>query len=270
MEPDPIPVVFVHGLWMHASSWTPWTDLFASRGYVPIAPGWPGDGETVEATRENPQALAGVGIRDAYRHFRTVIEALPTAPIVVGHSFGGLIAQKLLGDSLVRAAVAVAPAQFRGVLRVPLAQLGSVLPVLRNPLLRGRTWSHTPESFHRTFANAVSREESDAIFDAHAIPAPARPLFEGAAANVAVGSPTKIDTRSARGPLLLVAGGVDRLTPESIVGSQYAIQRRNTGATEYSVLPDRGHSLTVDDGWREVADLSLDFLARHDLGAERG
>ena len=270
MASDPIPVVFMHGLWMHASSWQPWTEVFASRGYIPIAPGWPGDGETAEATRENPDKLNGVGIAEVARHYRTVVEALPTLPILVGHSFGGLIAQKLLGDGLARGAVAIAPAQFKGVLRLPPDQVRSVMPILRNPLLRNKTWTHTPESYHHTFANAISREESDRIFDAHTIPAPARPLFQAALANIAVGSPAKIDTRTARGPLLLVAGGADRMTPESIVASQYNIQRRNTGATEYSVLPDRGHSLAADDGWREVADLALDFLERHDLGAEKG
>ncbi|MFD1813137.1 alpha/beta hydrolase [Rhodococcus gannanensis] len=270
MESDPIPVVFVHGLWMHSSSWQPWTELFAARGYVPITPGWPGDGDSAVATRENPDRLGGVGIAEVTRHYRTVIDALPSQPIVVGHSFGGLIAQKLLGDGGVRGAVAIAPAQFKGVLRLPLDQVRSVMPILRNPLLRNKTWTHTPESFHRSFANAISREESDRLFDAHSIPAPARPLFQAALANVAFGSPAKIDTRTARGPLLIVAGGQDRMVPESIVKSEYNIQRRNTGATEYAVLPDRGHSLAGDDGWREVADLALDFLERHDLGPEKG
>ncbi|MGW0041118.1 alpha/beta hydrolase [Rhodococcus sp. NPDC003348] len=269
MEPDPIPVVFVHGLWMHSSSWQPWRDLFAARGYVPITPGWPGDGDTVAATRENPDELNGVGIGEVARHYRTVVEAMPTQPIVVGHSFGGLIAQKLLGDGLVRGAVAIAPAQFKGVLRLPRTQVQTVLPILSRPGLRKKTWSHTPETYHRGYASAVPREESDHLFETYTIPGPARPLFQAALANIA-GGPTKVDTRTARGPLLLVAGGADRTVPESLVRSQYNIQRRNTGATEYSVLPDRGHSLTADNGWREVADLALDFLDRHDLGTRHG
>lgn len=269
MEPDPIPVVFVHGLWMHASSWQPWRERFAERGYVPIAPGWPGDGDTVAATREHPGRLDGVGLAEIARHHRTVVEALPTPPIVVGHSFGGLIAQQLLGDGLVRGAVAIAPAQFKGVLRLPLAQVQTVLPILRRPGLRKRTWSHTPDTFHRGFANTAAREESDALFEEYTIPGPARPLFQAALANLA-GGPAKVDARSARGPLLLVAGGADRTVPEPIVRSQYHIQRRNAGATEYSMLPDRGHSLAVDSGWREVADLVLDFLDRQGLGARQG
>ncbi|MFF0818240.1 alpha/beta hydrolase [Rhodococcus sp. NPDC003318] len=267
MPSDPIPVMFVHGLWMHASGWRPWTELFASRGYIPVTPGWPGDGETAESTRENPDRLNGVGIGDLVRHHRTVAEALPSPPIVVGHSFGGLIAQRLLGDGLVRGAVALAPAQFKGVLRLPLTQVRTVLPILSRPGLRKRTWSHTADSYHDTFANAVTREESDRIFETHTIPGPARPLFEAALANIAVGSPAKIDTRTARGPLLLVAAGRDRTVPEATVHSQYNIQRRNTGVTEYAVLPDRGHSLAADDGWREVAELALDFLDRHGLAA---
>ncbi|MFD4294461.1 alpha/beta hydrolase [Rhodococcus sp. NPDC058532] len=269
MEPDPIPVLFVHGLWMHASSWRPWLDLFADHGYVPIAPGWPGDGDTAEATRNDPGRLDGVGIAELTRHYRTVAEALPTQPIVVGHSFGGLIAQKLLGEGVVRGAVAIAPVQFKGVLRLPPTQVRTVLPILRRPGLRTRTWSHTADTYHAGFASAVTREESDALFEAHSIPGPARPLFQAAFANI-VGGPTKIDTRSSRGPLLLVAGGADRMVPEPIVQSAYNIQRRNTGATEYRVLPDRGHSLAADRGWREVADLALDFLDRHDLGARQG
>lgn len=269
MASDPIPVVFVHGLWMHASSWQPWLDLFTARGYVAVAPGWPGDGPTVASTRENPDELNGVGLAEITRHYRTVVETLPTRPIVVGHSFGGLVAQKLLGDGLVRGAVAIAPAQFKGVFRLPVAQVRTVLPILSRPGLRKRTWTHTPDSYHAGFANAVTREESDALFAAHTIPGPARPLFQAALANVA-GGPAKVDTRTARGPLLLVAGGADRTVPESIIQSQYNIQRRNTGVTEYSVLPDRGHSLSVDTGWREVADLTLDFLSRHDLGPEQG
>ncbi len=268
MSSEPRPVVFVHGLWMHASSWQPWIDVFAARGYIPIAPGWPGDGDTVAATREHPERLDGVGLGEITRHYRTIAEALPQPPIVVGHSFGGLVAQTLLGDGVVAGAVALAPAQFKGVFRIPAAQVRSVLPILSRPGLRKSTWSHTAETFHDTFANAVSREESDAIFESHTVPGPARPLFQAALANL-VGGPAKVDTRTARGPLLLVAGGADRMVPESLVDSAYRIQRRNTGATEFSVLPDRGHSFAVDAGWAEVADLTLDFLDRHDLGPAR-
>lgn len=268
MSPEPRPVVFVHGLWMHASSWQPWIDVFASRGYIPIAPGWPGDGATVAVTREHPDRLNNVGLDEITRHYRTIVEALPAPPIVIGHSFGGLIAQKLLADGVVSGAVAVAPTQFAGVFRLPLDQVRAVLPILRRPGLRTKTWSHTAETFHDTFANAVPREEADSLFAAHTIPGPARPLFQAALANLA-GGPAKVDTRTARGPLLLLAGGTDRLVPESLVDAAYRIQRRNTGVTEYSVLPDRGHSSVVDAGWREVADLALDFLDRHDLGPKQ-
>ncbi|MFE3292587.1 alpha/beta hydrolase [Rhodococcus sp. NPDC059234] len=260
-----VPVVFVHGLWMHPISWGDWVDLFTAAGYDAIAPGWPGDATTVEATRQDPDALNKKGIGEATEHYAALISRLPDTPIVVGHSFGGLIAQRLLGRGLARAAVALAPAQFKGVLRMSPTQIRSVLPVVSRPGLRSKTWSHTPESFHATFANAVARDESDRIFADFAIPAPGRPLFQAALANVAPGSPAKVDTRSARGPLLMVAGGQDRLVPEPLVQSAYNIQRRNLGVTEYQVFPDRGHSLAADHGWREVADAALDFLERHDL-----
>jgi pimeloyl-ACP methyl ester carboxylesterase len=268
--PAAVPVVFVHGLWLHASSWTPWLELFAARGYDPIAPGWPGDAATAEETRADPDAVAGYGVGDVTDHYSAIISALPSPPVVIGHSFGGLIAQRLHGMGFARACVALSPAQFKGNLALPPAQLRTAWPVLSRPGLRKKTWSHTAESFHRGFANAVSREESDQLFERHGIPSPARPLFQAGLAAFTPHSEASVDTRRERGPLLLLAAGRDRTVPEVSVKAAYRIQKRNPGVTELHTFPDRGHSMGADSGWSEVAETALAFLARHGVGAPAG
>ncbi|MGY1774967.1 alpha/beta hydrolase [Geodermatophilus sp. SYSU D00804] len=264
----PVPVVFVHGLWLHASSWAPWLELFAARGYDPVAPGWPGEPATAEEARAHPGAVAGVGIGDVTQHHADVIAGLPAAPVVVGHSFGGLVAQKLHGMGLTRACVALSPAQFRGNLVLPPAQLRTAWPVLSRPGLRTGTWAHTRDSWARGFASAVPREEADRLWDAYAIPSPARPLFQAGSAAFTPRSEAAVETRRERGPVLLVAAGLDRTVPAAGVRAAYRIQRRHgTGVTELLTFPDRGHSLAADSGWAEVAGAALDFLARHGVGA---
>jgi non-heme chloroperoxidase len=265
-EPAPVPVVFIHGLWMHASSWQPWLDLFTERGYAPTAPGWPGDGETVARTRAEPEKLAGVGLADVTAHYATLIRGLPTRPILVGHSFGGLVAQKLHGMQLARACIALSPAQFKGVLGLPLAQLESALPILSRPWLRNKTWSHTRDSYAKDFANGVSREESDRLYDEFTIPGPCRPLFQAGLANVTRHSEASVDTKAERGPLLLLAARADRTVPASTVQAEYNIQARdNGGLTEIQVLDKRGHSFPADSTWRPAADAALEFLARNGM-----
>lgn len=268
MSESPIPVVFVHGLWMHPRSWDPWLELFSERGYAPVAPPWPGDAATPGATRENAAAMNGTGIEDVVASYVRVIGDLPAPPVVVGHSFGGLVAERLLAEGRARACVALAPAQFRGILGVPLVQLTSAWPVLSRPALRKGTWAHTADSYAKNFANAVSREESDRLYAQYAIPAPGRPLFEAGLANLVRRSPATVDTTAQRGPLLLIGGGKDRTVPAAAVKAAYAKQRKNSGVTELLLLPDRGHSFPVDSGWREVADLALAFLARQSLAPE--
>lgn len=262
-----VSVVFIHGLWMHASSWDRWLRLFSDQGYATLAPGWPGEPDTVEAARSNTGAVADRGIGEVTDYYAAVISELPTIPVVVGHSFGGLVAQRLLGMGLTRGCVAISPAQFRGVLALPPAQLRSAWPVLRHPRLRKKTWAHSPESFHRSFANTLSQDESDEIYGAYAIPSPARPLFQAGLANFSPHSAAKVETHRRRGPLLLIAATGDRTVPETTVRSEYKIQRRNAGVTEYLSFPGRSHALLADDRWREVADAVLEFLSRNGLGA---
>jgi alpha-beta hydrolase superfamily lysophospholipase len=260
------PVVFIHGLWLHATSWAPWAELFSEAGYDPIAPGWPGDPETVEAARANPDAIADHGIDDVTRHYQAIIDTLATRPILIGHSFGGMIAEKLLGLDYGAAAIGIDAAQIKGVLPLPLSALHATLPVFKNPANKHKAVSLTAEQFRYSFGNAVSPEESDALYERWTIPAPGKPLFEAAAANFSLHSPAKVNTANeGRGPLLLVMGGRDHTVPEVITKATVKQYRHSSAVTDLEEFADRGHSLTIDSGWREVADGCLAWLAKQGL-----
>ncbi len=255
------PVVFIHGLWLHATSWNRWLDLFRDAGYEPIAPGWPGEPETVRAARENPDLVADTGIDDAVGHFAEIIGALDVKPVIIGHSFGGLLAEKLLGQDLAAAAVAIDPAQIKGVLPLPLAQIRAALPVLGNPANLHKAISLTAKQFRFGFGNELSEEESDDLYEQWSIPAPARPLFQAAAANFVVHSEAKVNTANQmRGPLLLISGKQDHTVPDVTTRSTLKQYRDSTAVTELRQFEGRGHSLTIDSGWREVADATLEWL----------
>ncbi|MEV6297881.1 alpha/beta hydrolase [Actinoplanes sp. NPDC051861] len=260
------PVLFIHGLWLHASSWDPWVQRFQDAGYEPQAPGWPGDGDTVASSRANPDAIAGHGIDDVVAHFAGVIERLPSAPILIGHSFGGMIAQKLLGLDLAAAAVAIDAAQIKGVLPLPLSTLRAGFPVLSNPANKSRAVSLTPEQFRYAFGNAISEQESRELFDRWSIPAPGKPLFEAAGANFNPHSSAKVDTANeSRGPLLLIAGGKDHTVPETVVRATLKQYRHSHAVTDIVTFPDKAHSLTIDAGWPEVAETVLTWLKGQNL-----
>jgi len=266
----PLPVVFVHGLWLHSTSWQPWIELFRAEGYDPSAPGWPGDPATVEEARQNPESIAGYGIDDVVEHYAALIEALPVRPLVIGHSFGGMIAQKLLGQDRAAAAVAIDAAQIKGVLPLPLSALKATLPVFKNPANKRRAVSLTAEQFRFAFGNAVEEEESAALYERWTIPAPGKPLYEAASANFNPHSPAKVDTdNSGRGPLLLVSGGKDHTVPEVVTRATLKQYRHSEAVTDIVNFPDRGHSLTIDGGWREVADTVLTWLRQQNLGTGR-
>lgn len=260
------PVVFIHGLWLHATSWGPWMDLFREAGYEPMAPGWPNEPRTVAAARAQPDLVADIGIDEAAEHFTSIIEQLNAPPVLVGHSFGGLLAEKLLGEGVGAAAVAIDPAQIKGVLPLPLAQLRAGLPALGNPANRHRAVSLTKKEFRFGFGNAVSEEESDELYESWTIPSPAKPLFQAAAANFTLHSPAAVKTGNQdRGPLLLISGLEDHTVPDVVTRSTLKQYRKSAAVTELKQFEGRGHSLTVDHGWREVADAVLGWLKEQGL-----
>jgi pimeloyl-ACP methyl ester carboxylesterase len=257
------PVVFVHGLWLLASSWKRWAALFEEAGYTAVTPGWPEDPETVAQARANPQALAGKTVGKVAAHLDEVLGRLERKPALVGHSFGGLLVQLLAGEGLAEVTVAIDPAPFRGVLALPLSALRAASPVLVNPLNRTRAVSLSYRQFRYAFANAVEEQEARELYDTFAVPAPGAPLFQAALANLNPWTELKPDTANpARGPLLIASGERDNTVPWAITNAVYKRQARNQGVTEIARIPDRGHGLTIDSGWREVAQTALAFVKR--------
>jgi pimeloyl-ACP methyl ester carboxylesterase len=257
------PVVFVHGLWLLASSWDRWAALFEEAGYAAVAADWPGDPATVEEARANPEALAGKTVGQVAAHVSELIGTLNTRPAVIGHSFGGLLTQIVAGQGLSAASVAVDPAPFRGVLPLPIAAIRTTMPVLRNPLNRGRAISLTLDQFRYGWANAVDAEEAKQLHEAFHVPAPGAPIFQAAVANLNPGTETKVDSKSPeRGPLLIFTGEKDHAVPPAMSNAAYRKQKGNPGVTELTEMPNRGHSLTIDSGWREVAEEALEFVKR--------
>lgn len=266
MSELPVPVVFIHGLWIHSDAWQPWVELYQSAGYRPIAPGWPGDSASVEQTRKNASAVANKGIDDITSGYLDVIGRLPAMPVVVGHSFGGLIAQKLLSAGMAAAAIAIDPGQIKGVKPLPFAQIRSGLPVLSKPANKKRAVALNRKQFRYGFGNALTEKESGELFDLYAIPGPGKPLFEASAANFKKSSPAAVNTRKRdRGPLLIIGGGMDHTVPEVVARAAYKLYADSGAVTDYHVFPDRGHSLVLDHGWREVADFTLSWLAGQGL-----
>jgi non-heme chloroperoxidase len=258
------PVVFVHGLWLLRTSWKPWEELFEEAGYAPVSVDWPDDPPTVEAARVNPDAFAGKGVAQVADHVAGVIARLERKPAVVGHSFGGLMAQIVAGRGLTFAAVAIDPAPFRGVLPLPISALRSAFPVLGNPLNRGKAIALSFDQFKYGWANALDEDEARQLFDTQMVAAPGKPLFQAAMANLDPWTEVKADTKNAgRGPLLVISGEKDNTVPHAIAHASYKRQRRNPGITEFKELPNRGHALVIDSGWREVADTALEFVKRY-------
>jgi pimeloyl-ACP methyl ester carboxylesterase len=258
-----VPVVFIHGLWLLPSSWDRWAAFFEEAGYAPLTPRWPDDPNTVEEAIAHPEVFAGKTIGQVADHFADVIGQLDRKPAVIGHSFGGLLAQIVAGRGLAAVTVAIDAAPFRGVLPLPISSLKSAKPVLGNPLNRHRAVPLTYDQFRFGFANAVEEIEAQALYDEFAVPAPGAPLFQAAAANLNPWTEAKVDTENPdRGPLLLVSGETDNTVPWAIVHASYEKQRRNAGVTEIVQIPNRGHSLTIDSGWKEVATTAREFIKR--------
>lgn len=257
------PVVFVHGLWLLPASWRRWAEAFEEAGYIALTPGWPDDPPSVAEANANPAVMAGKTVGQVADHFSTVISQLERKPVVVGHSFGGLLAQILAGRGQSHVTVAIDPAPFRGVLPLPLSALKASWPVLGNLANRHRAVPLSYEQFRFAFANAVDEDEAQALYREHAVPAPGAPLFQAATANLNPWTQAQVDTlNQERGPLLVISGQKDNTVPWAVANAAYRQQLLNPGHTEIVEIPGRGHSLVIDSGWREVADTALAFVRR--------
>lgn len=257
------PVVFIHGLWLLSTSWDRWAARFEDAGYFALTPGWPDDPNTVEEANADPGLFADKSIGQVADHFCDVIHQLERRPAVIGHSFGGLLTQIIAGRGDASAAVAIDPAPFRGVLPLPFSSLKSSSPVLGNPANRSRAVPLTYEQFRYAFANAVSEDESHELYDTFAVPAAGKPLFQAAAANLNPWTEAAVDTTNPRrGPLLIISGEQDHTVPWKIAHASFTRQDKNDNVTEIIEMPGRGHSLTIDSGWSEVADTAVAFVQR--------
>ncbi len=261
------PVLFIHGLWLHHTSWQDWVTLFRERGYEPFAPGWPSEADSVEEARQHPERVANQSLAQVVKHFKTIAASLPAKPILIGHSFGGLITEKLLGEDLGVAGVAIDPAQIKGVLPLPLAQLRAGLPALGNPTNISKAVALTKKEFKFGFGNTLTIEESNALFERWTIPSPARPLFEVAVANFNLHATSRVNTHNdKRGPLLLISGTADHTAPDVTTEAAFHLYRKSMAVTQIERFEGRGHSLVIDHGWREVAESVLEWLERQGLG----
>jgi non-heme chloroperoxidase len=257
------PVVFIHGLWLLPSSWAAWAEFFAQAGYAPLTPDWPDDPVTVEAARAEPEALAGKSLNQIADHTAEVIQALDAKPVVMGHSTGGLVAEMLAGRGLAAATVAIDPGIFRGVLPLPLSVLKGVGPLLVDPRTRGRAITLTFDQFRFGWANALDEAEARQLYDEFHVAGSGMALVQMGNANLNPRTEAKVDTRNPdRGPLLIIDGEKDHTVPWAIANAAYKLQRRNPGVTEIVRMPNRGHSLTIDHGWRQVARTALSFVQR--------
>ena len=274
MPTDPtlkMPIVFVHGLWLHAESWYKWVAFFREKGYDAVAASWPGDSETTEATRRNPGAVAGYGVAEIADHIARQLTAFKRKPILIGHSFGGLLAQNLLGRDLAAAAIAIDPAPPKGVPGLPFSALKSAFPVLANPLNFRRAVSLTEPQFRFGFTNAVPEKEAKALYAQYAMPGPGRVLFQAATATLNPNSATKVNLANGeRGPLLLISGERDNTVPPVIVRSTLKAYGKSPAVTELKSFAGRGHSLIIDSGWRELAEYALAWLQAKELRSTSG
>jgi pimeloyl-ACP methyl ester carboxylesterase len=257
------PVAFIHGLWLLPSSWDRWAALFEEAGYVALTPDWPDDPATVEAARAEPEALSRKTLKQVADHTTLVIDALKQKPVLIGHSTGGLLAEMLAGRGLSAVTVAIDPGVFRGVLPLPFSVLKGIGPFLIDPRTRGRAITLSFDQFKYGWANALDEKEGRELYDTFHVAGSGVSLAQMGNANLNPWTEAKVDTTNPdRGPLLIIDGEKDNTVPWAIADAAYERQRRNPSVTEIVKVPNRGHSLTIDHGWREVAQLALDFVKR--------
>jgi pimeloyl-ACP methyl ester carboxylesterase len=256
-------IVLVHGLWMTPRSWEHWISRYEDQGYTVLAPAWPGMEVEVEELNRDPSPVAKLDIEEIVDRYEQIIRGLDAPPIIMGHSFGGAFTQVLVDRGVGSVGVCVAAASVKGVFDLPFSTLKASWPVLSNPLNRGRAVALDPEQFHYAFANTVSKEESDRIYERYHVPAAATVLFEGAFANLHPNAATKVDFfKEDRAPLAFIAFGEDHICPPQAV--YHMSQKYNLAETvvEYREFDGRPHFPGVP-GWEEVADYALSWATAH-------
>ena len=252
-------IVLIHGLWMTPLSWENWEARFSERGHTVLAPAWPGFDRPVEDIRRDPSPFARLGVKEIADHYEGIIRALDRPPIIMGHSFGGLVTQILLDRGLGAAGVGVDPAAPRGVMVLPPAQLKVASIALKNPANRHKTQMLSAEQFHYAFCNVLSESESQTVYERYCVPGPGRPLFQAGLANFNPKAVTRVDYKADRAPLLLLGGGKDHTVPASVTRSNFKLQKRSPAVTEYKEYADRCHYTVGQEGWEAVADHALDW-----------
>ena len=256
-------IVLIHGLWVTSLSWEHWIERYSARGYNVIAKGWPGMDASVEKIRRDPSALVGLGVTEITNHFDRIVKGLKRPPILMGHSFGGLITQILLDRGLGAAGVSIDPAPVKGVIKLPLSTLRVSFPALRNPANVNKVAGLTAKQFHYAFTNTLSDEESAAVYERYEVPGPDRVLFQAGLANFNPHAATRVDFQnSTRAPLLLIAGGKDHIAPASQTRDILNLYGKSTAVTEFKEFPDRSHFTIGQPGWEAVADYALDWSTK--------
>jgi pimeloyl-ACP methyl ester carboxylesterase len=257
-------IVLIHGLWMTPLSWEKWEERFVAAGHTVVAPAWPGFDRSIEEIRRDTTPIAELGVTEITDHYDAIVRGLDRPPIIIGHSFGGLVTQLLLDRGLGSAGVAVHPAPPKGVFVLPPAELRVAWVALKSPANRRRAQMLSAEQFHYAFGNTLSESESQAVYERYAVPGPGRPLFQAGLANFNPKAVTKIDFHNdERAPLLIVGGGKDHTVPGVVAHSNYRLQKKSKAVTEYKEYADRSHYTVGQDGWERVADYALEWATTH-------
>ena len=261
-------IMLIHGLWLTPRSWEGWIDRYQKAGYNVIAPSWPGLEGEVEAIRKDPSPLKGLKLKTVVDHYDRIIRKLGTQPILMGHSFGGLIVQMLVDRGLGAAGVVIDSAQTAAVPVLPLSTIWSTITVLGNPFTFNAAVSLSPEKFHYAFTNEMNSVESKKVYDRYQIPGSGRILWDGALSLLNPNASSKVNYGNKdRAPLLFIAGGKDHLVPPAINKANVRKYVKNSSAiTDYREFPNRTHHTVGQTGWEEVADHAIQWATLNARG----
>jgi pimeloyl-ACP methyl ester carboxylesterase len=248
------PLVLIHGAWLSSGSWENFADYFGDRGYAVSAPEWPRKHGDVEEIRESADEVEGLGLNEIVDHYESLIRELDEPPVLIGHSYGGLIVELLLDRGLGRAGVAMSPAPPKGILVLPFSTLKAAAPALAHPSRWHGVVPLTLEEFTYGFVNTFSPEDAAAAYEKYAVPETGQIFYEAGFANFHLHPPTEVHFKSGdRAPLLIVGGEKDHTVPASLSHKQYEKYEQSEAKTDYLEFPGRPHLMMVAEGWEEIA-----------------